>query len=178
MVGLFFQVRLRVLGIGETLGDPSWIRSVSSSLLALFVVLALVGCDRNATETQPAEVPARIAVAANFVGTAAVLRDGFVRQGGAHFEIVPGSTGKLFSQIEHGAPLDAFFSADERRPDELIRRGRAERARRTARPTGPHGAGGGRSPRRTRGSGADRRSPAGRPSPAGCRCPGGSARGP
>lgn len=59
---------------------------------------------------------ARVAVASNFVNVAQSLAQRFAKISGDQIEIVPGSTGKLYAQIVHGAPFDAFLAADVRRP--------------------------------------------------------------
>jgi len=58
---------------------------------------------------------ARIAVASNFNETLKLLAKNFAAETGHKITIIPGSTGKLFAQIKHGAPFDAFFSADIKR---------------------------------------------------------------
>jgi len=42
---------------------------------------------------------------------------------GARVTLVLGSTGNLAKQIEHGAPADVFFAADQRFVDELVAKG-------------------------------------------------------
>jgi molybdate transport system substrate-binding protein len=86
--------------------------------LVLLVSMLLLGGTVAAQEI-------RVAVAANFAET---LRDvaGLYQQ--SHQQSVRvsvGSTGSLFSQIEHGAPFDLFFAADSRRPALLVERGLA-----------------------------------------------------
>jgi len=66
---------------------------------------------------------ARVAVASNFASVAHSLAGRFSQMTGDRIEIVPGSTGKLYAQIVHGAPFDAFLAADERRPRLLARSG-------------------------------------------------------
>lgn len=58
----------------------------------------------------------RIAVASNFANTLAVLADRFESRTGFAVSLSPGSTGKHYAQIRNGAPFDAFFAADARRP--------------------------------------------------------------
>jgi molybdate transport system substrate-binding protein len=51
------------------------------------------------------------------------LQPRFERAHGAKVTLVLGSTGNLGRQIEHGAPADVFFGADERVVDDLVARG-------------------------------------------------------
>lgn len=57
-----------------------------------------------------------VAVASNFAGTADSLAAAFTQETGVEIRLSPGSTGKLYAQILHGAPYDIFLAADERRP--------------------------------------------------------------
>jgi molybdate transport system substrate-binding protein len=57
-----------------------------------------------------------VAVASNFAGTAANLVTAFTEETGVEIRLSPGSTGKLYAQILHGAPYDIFLAADEQRP--------------------------------------------------------------
>jgi len=66
----------------------------------------------------------RIAVAANFAPTLEQLAEDFRRQRPLAVTLVPGSTGKHYAQIRHGAPFDAFFAADAARPERLEQEGR------------------------------------------------------
>lgn len=72
-----------------------------------------------------AAAEAVVAVAANFVEVAERLAADFERESGHRVILVGGSTGKLYAQIVHGAPFDAFLAADVERPERL------ERERRT-----------------------------------------------
>ncbi|RRJ82915.1 molybdate ABC transporter substrate-binding protein [Aestuariirhabdus litorea] len=77
-------------------------------LLALLLVLCW------APPLSAAEV--RVAVASNFMGTAQRLAEDFERHSGHRLLISYGSTGKLYTQIYHGAPFDLFLAADAERP--------------------------------------------------------------
>ncbi|WP_075187833.1 molybdate ABC transporter substrate-binding protein [Teredinibacter haidensis] len=68
---------------------------------------------------------ARIAVAANFYSTLKSLVENFEQQHPHKLVIVSGSTGKLFAQIQNGAPFHAFLSADSLRPEKLLISGHA-----------------------------------------------------
>jgi len=68
---------------------------------------------------------ATVAVAANFATTLEKLGERFAREGEHDIRIVTGSTGKLYTQIIHGAPFDIFLAADAERPARLVSEGRA-----------------------------------------------------
>lgn len=63
-----------------------------------------------------------VAVASNFAETLATLAARFEQQSGHQIRIVRGSSGRHYAQIVNGAPFDLFFSADARRPGELVSR--------------------------------------------------------
>ncbi|HCN73518.1 MAG: molybdate ABC transporter substrate-binding protein [Pusillimonas sp.] len=65
---------------------------------------------------------ANIAVAANFAAPVKEIAQAFESESGHHLTISAGSTGKLFSQIQNGAPFDVFLAADTKTP------GKAEEA--------------------------------------------------
>ncbi|MBQ0745105.1 MAG: molybdate ABC transporter substrate-binding protein [Marinobacter sp.] len=65
----------------------------------------------------------RLAVAANFTDTARDLIAAFGEATGLETVASYGSTGKLYAQIEHGAPFDVFLAADSRRPELLEENG-------------------------------------------------------
>lgn len=67
----------------------------------------------------------QIAVASNFAATLAAVADEYERRSGHEVVLVPGSTGKHYAQILNGAPFDAFFAADVRRPELLEQAGAA-----------------------------------------------------
>lgn len=58
----------------------------------------------------------RIAVAANFTGPSREIALLFENITGHTTRISYGSTGKLYSQIEHGAPFEVYLAADTKRP--------------------------------------------------------------
>ncbi|MDG6773905.1 molybdate ABC transporter substrate-binding protein [Thiomicrorhabdus sp. ZW0627] len=66
---------------------------------------------------------ANIAVAANFTKTIEAVGKVFEKETGHHVKFSFGPTGKLYAQIRNGAPFDAFFGADERRPKKTIEDG-------------------------------------------------------
>ncbi len=65
------------------------------------------------------------AVAANFLATFKQIATQFEQDTGHVVVISPGSSGKLYAQIQNGAPFDIFFSADVHRPKLLEREGLA-----------------------------------------------------
>jgi len=80
-----------------------------------YICLALICCTYNAHADT-----LNIAVASNFTHTLRQLAVGFENKTGHNINVISGSTGKLYSQIIHGAPFDIFLAADEKRPDELL----------------------------------------------------------
>ena len=66
---------------------------------------------------------ARIAVASNFTNAIKAIAKRFEEQSGDKIFLVFGATGRFYAQIMNGAPFDAFFSADARRPALLEQQG-------------------------------------------------------
>lgn len=66
----------------------------------------------------------RIAVASNFAAPARALASRLDARGTDGLVLVFGSTGKLYAQIENGAPFHAFLAADAERPRRLAEAGR------------------------------------------------------
>ncbi len=67
----------------------------------------------------------RVAVAANFTGASRELAQRFEATTGHRLKISYGSSGKLFSQIENGAPFEVFLAADHLLPQKAIAEGLA-----------------------------------------------------
>jgi molybdate transport system substrate-binding protein len=67
----------------------------------------------------------RLAVASNFREPLEAIGERFEASSGHRLVISPGSTGKQFAQISHGAPFDLFLAADAARPRLLEERGLA-----------------------------------------------------
>src|SRR5262252_6449961 len=67
-----------------------------------------------------------IAVAANFTAPAEALQKIFEQRTAHRLKFTSGSTGQLYAQITHGAPLDALLSADDEHVDQLIAAGFAD----------------------------------------------------
>ena len=65
----------------------------------------------------------RVAVASNFLSTMKILTSNFEHDTNHRIIIISGSSGKLYAQIQHGAPFDVFFSADQHRPRLLEKEG-------------------------------------------------------
>lgn len=80
-------------------------------------------CLLQATAAPAAAERIQVAVASNFSVTLTRVADHFERRSGHRVILVPGSTGKHYAQIRNGAPFDAFFAADIRRPALLEREG-------------------------------------------------------
>ena len=67
----------------------------------------------------------RVATASNFRDAMSALASKFEQESGHSVVPIFGSTGKHFAQIINGAPFDAFFAADARRPEQLDQDGAA-----------------------------------------------------
>ena len=68
----------------------------------------------------------RVAAAADLQFAMSALAAQYEKQTGAKLEVVYGSSGNFFSQIQNGAPFDIFFSADVNYPRKLEAAGLAE----------------------------------------------------
>jgi molybdate transport system substrate-binding protein len=90
------------------------IRSIVRATIAIVALLF-------STEARAAEV--RAAVAANFAGPMRALGAEFTRQTGHQVIVTTGATGKLYAQIENGAPFDVLLAADGKTPATLEKRG-------------------------------------------------------
>ncbi|SDE73910.1 molybdate ABC transporter substrate-binding protein [Rhodospira trueperi] len=85
-------------------------RSLSVLTAALAASLALTAAPARADETL-------VAVAANFTAAAKEIGAAFTEATGHTATFSFGSTGKLYAQIAHGAPFEAFLAADTARPE-------------------------------------------------------------
>ena len=65
----------------------------------------------------------RVAVASNFAATLSEIAQQFEKETGHRVRLSTSSTGKHYAQILNGAPFDAFFAADIRRPQLLEQQG-------------------------------------------------------
>ena len=85
-----------------------------------FITLALTLAVAPAAAAQPAAVPTLVVYAASDLDTAfREIKPLFEKETGARVTLVMGSTGNLAKQIEHGAPADVFFAANESFVDDL-----------------------------------------------------------
>lgn len=62
----------------------------------------------------------KIAVASNFAATLEDLINAYQMHSSTQFSLSSASTGKHYAQIYLGAPFDAFFAADNKRPQKLL----------------------------------------------------------
>ena len=88
------------------------------SCLTVLLALSVFSAPAQAEE-------ARAAVASNFLTTLRILVNSFGHKTNHQIVIISGSSGKLYAQIQHGAPFDLFFSADQHRPELLEEEGTA-----------------------------------------------------
>ncbi|MEM1443112.1 MAG: molybdate ABC transporter substrate-binding protein [Verrucomicrobiota bacterium] len=68
-----------------------------------------------------------VAVASNFTATAKEIANEFETESGIEVVLISGSTGKLATQIQQGAPFDVFLSADQKAPALLLAKDHAVR---------------------------------------------------
>lgn len=61
----------------------------------------------------------RVATASNFSETLKTIAQRYEKKTAHKVTIISGSSGKLYAQIKHGAPFDAFFSGDVKRAELL-----------------------------------------------------------
>jgi molybdate transport system substrate-binding protein len=61
----------------------------------------------------------QVAVAANFAGPMQRIAADFAKDTGHHVQVSVGATGKLYAQVQNGAPFEVFLSADEITPARL-----------------------------------------------------------
>jgi molybdate transport system substrate-binding protein len=83
-------------------------------VVRLFSILLLVFCSRWVTAEE-----IRVAVASNFADTIKTIAARFEAVTEHKVVLIFGATGKLYAQISNGAPYDAYFAADVRRPERL-----------------------------------------------------------
>ena len=83
---------------------------------------------QNAGNIFAAEI--HVAVSANFTFVIRKITKNFEAETGHKVRLISGSTGKHFAQIKNGAPFDAFFAADVKRPKLLDDEGIAQKGSR------------------------------------------------
>ena len=83
------------------------------------IALALVLAAARAGEAQPAATTLVVYAAADLDMAFREIKPLFEKATGARVTLVMGSTGNLAKQIEHGAPADVFFAANESFVDDL-----------------------------------------------------------
>jgi molybdate transport system substrate-binding protein len=90
-----------------------------------FCVLPICLLQICASPALAATQPLRIGVASNFAKPMEALIAEYHQAypTADAIAISIGSTGKLYAQIQQGAPLDLFFAADEERPNQLVQAG-------------------------------------------------------
>jgi molybdate transport system substrate-binding protein len=86
-------------------------------------MVALLICAAFAATVQAGEVS--VAVAANFTDATRDIVPLFEKATGHKVKVSFGSTGKLYAQIEHGAPFEVFLAADTHRPEKAEHEGLA-----------------------------------------------------
>lgn len=84
------------------------------SVRQLVTIASLLSMVLLAGRLQAGEV--KIAVAANFIDASREITSLFEQTSGHTTKVSYGSTGKLYAQIEHGAPFEVFLAADTARP--------------------------------------------------------------
>lgn len=89
-------------------------------ICAVGFVAALLGL---VTVASAAADEIRVAVASNFAGAIREIAGRFEQQSGHKVTLMSGSTGMHYAQIRNGAPFDAFFAADVKRPKRLEEEG-------------------------------------------------------
>ncbi|MCC2615347.1 molybdate ABC transporter substrate-binding protein [Aestuariibacter halophilus] len=89
---------------------------LSAWLLGLLSTLATIA------RAEP-NVTVRVAVASNFAQSFDTLMARAPQTISSGLSVSVGSTGKLYSQIVHGAPFDVFLAADTERPQKLLQKG-------------------------------------------------------
>jgi molybdate transport system substrate-binding protein len=96
--------------------------NIMKSILNSLVIVSLMFF---AAQTQALADETSIAVAANFTGVTNKLVPLFEKATGHQVKVSFGSTGKLYAQIENGAPFDVFLAADSTRPAKAEKEGLA-----------------------------------------------------
>ena len=99
--------------------------SILAAYFILFSLLCAGAVCANSANKTPANESLSVAVAANFIYPIKYIAEQFEAQCKCRLRLSFGSSGKLFAQIQHGAPFDVFLSADSHKPKKLVEQGKA-----------------------------------------------------
>lgn len=94
-------------------------------LIRTWVVLFSLAASLLALPVQTAQAQVQVAVASNFAAPMQGIAALFEQATGHKAVVVLGSTGKLATQVRHGAPFDVLLAADSRTPTQLAAEGLA-----------------------------------------------------
>jgi len=89
-------------------------------------LLAIVAASCLAQVNFAQKKTVRVAAAADLQSAMPEIAQAFEKQAGTSVEVLYGSSGNFYAQIQNGAPLDIFFSADSEFPQKLEESGFAE----------------------------------------------------
>ena len=89
-------------------------------------LLAIVAASCLAQVNFAQKKTVRVAAAADLQSAMPEIAQAFEQQAGTSVEVLYGSSGNFYAQIQNGAPLDIFFSADSEFPQKLEESGFAE----------------------------------------------------
>jgi molybdate transport system substrate-binding protein len=104
----------------------SWLAALSVAILLMLSRTALLAQSH-------AQIPVRVAAAADLEPLLPALLENYERETGQHVEASFASSATLSTQIENGAPFDVFLSADMALPERMVHDGFAA-AGQTAQP--------------------------------------------
>jgi molybdate transport system substrate-binding protein len=93
-------------------------------LFRFLCILLVISCAAALVIAQKKQI--RVAAASDLQTVMPEIAAAYEASTGMHAELVFGSSGNLFAQIQNGAPFDLFFSADTEFPAKLIQNGLAE----------------------------------------------------
>jgi molybdate transport system substrate-binding protein len=86
--------------------------------------VALILCLAALAHAQKKQIT--VAAASDLQTAMPEIAETFGAESSTHVELIFGSSGNFFAQIQNGAPFDLFFSADSEFPSKLVQSGRAE----------------------------------------------------
>ncbi|MBK1723469.1 molybdate ABC transporter substrate-binding protein [Thiocystis violacea] len=90
------------------------------ALKTTLAALILAGASASALADE-----VKVAVAANFTAAMKDIARDFEKATGHTLQVSYGSTGKLYTQIENGAPFEVLLAADQKHPKRLVDAGKA-----------------------------------------------------